>query len=105
MSQKKCGHCQLRMASFDEHLTCSNCRITAGTCNLDENNPVGFFLALSPLIWKKLVGLLGDAQNKLTKEGNHAGPKHSCLCETGWTVDLPPPEAAQGTDQVNLGSF
>ena len=39
-----CERCKCSMSSHDDHASCPQCRMAAGECSLDLENPCHFFV-------------------------------------------------------------
>ena len=69
----------VRLSRFwDDHLTCVKCRIAAGICTLDVNNPYSICESWPTSTWGKLRKFLRDAKQNAVKRGT----QH-------WTCNVP----------------
>ena len=66
---KLCDSCSLGIPVWDDHPTCVKCRLSAGICTLDINNPCSICQGWSAITWGKLRKSLRDARQKSVKRG------------------------------------
>ena len=52
-----CGRCKRLMSSLDDHASCPLCRIIAGECHLDVDNPCSICGKWTSKQWNSLGGL------------------------------------------------
>ena len=87
---KHCRSCRQAFPSFDDHLTCVNCRFIAGTCRLDANNPCSACESWLARTWGKLRKSLRDARTKAARRGTH------------WTCNVPSLQTWMETASTSL---
>ena len=75
---KLCDRCSQAIPVWDDHLTCVKCRLSAGICTLNFNNPCSICQSWSTITWGKLQKSLRDARQKSVKRGT----QH-------WTCNVP----------------
>ena len=65
----KSGHSSLVIPTWDDHLTCDKCRLSARVCTLNINNPCSICRSWSTITLSKLWKSLRDARTKSVKRG------------------------------------
>ena len=77
-----CGRCKRPMSSHDDHASCPQCRIPAGECNLNFQDPCTICGVWTSKQWRKLRRSLVDARPRASqRERQH------------WTAAFPELEA------------
>ena len=64
-----CKRCKHSMSIHDDHASCPQCRIAAGECSLDLDNPCGICANWTQRQWGKLRRSLIDARARSTQRG------------------------------------
>ena len=64
-----CEHCKRSMSSHDDHASCTQCRMAAGECHLDIENPCNICGGWTSKQWGKLRRLLVDARARASQPG------------------------------------
>ena len=66
---KRCEHCKRFMSSHDDHASCPQCRMAAGECSLDLENPCNICGEWTSKQWGKLRRSLVDARARASQRG------------------------------------
>ena len=66
---KVCEHCKRSMSSHDNHASCPQCRMAAGKCSLDLENPCNICEEWTSKQWGKLRRSLVDARARASQRG------------------------------------
>ena len=64
-----CEHWKRSMSSHDDHALCPQCRMAAGVCNLDIENPCSTCEGWTSKQWGKLRRSLVDARARASQRG------------------------------------
>ena len=64
-----CERCKPPLSSHDDHASCPQCRMAAGECNLDIENPCNICEGWSSKQWGKLRRSLIDARARASQRG------------------------------------
>ena len=64
-----CEHCKRSMSSHDNHASCQQCRMAAGECSLDSENPCTTCKVWTRRQWGKLRRSLIDARARSCQRG------------------------------------
>ena len=64
-----CERCKHTMSSHDDHASCSRCRLAAGECHLDIENPCNICGGWISKQWGKLRRSLVDARARASQRG------------------------------------
>ena len=64
-----CERCKRSMSSHDDHASCPQCRMAAGECSLDLENPCNFCGEWTSKQWGKLRRSLVDARARASQRG------------------------------------
>ena len=64
-----CERCKRSMSSHDDHASCPQCRIAAGECHLDIENPCNICGGWTSQQWGKLRRSLVDARARASQRG------------------------------------
>ena len=64
-----CEHCKRSMSSHDNHALCPQCRMAAGECSLDSENPCTTCKVWTRRQWGKLRRSLIDARARFCQRG------------------------------------
>ena len=64
-----CEHCKRSMSSHDNHASCPQCRMAAGECSLDSENPCTTCKVWTRRQWGKLRRSLIDARARSCQRG------------------------------------
>ena len=64
-----CERCKRYMSSHDDHASCSQCRMAAGECHLDIENPCNICGGWTSQQWGKLRRSLVDARARASQRG------------------------------------
>ena len=64
-----CERCKRSMSSHDDHASCPQCRMAAGECSLDLENPCNFCGEWTSKQWGKLRRSLVDTRARASQRG------------------------------------
>ena len=64
-----CERCKCSLSSHDDHASCPQCRMAAGECHLDIENPCNICGGWTTQQWGKLRRSLVDARARASQRG------------------------------------
>ena len=87
-----CGICGHPMSSHDDHASCPQCRIAAGECHVDVDNPCSICGKWTSKQWSKLRRSLVDARARTSQRGRQHWTSAFSHLEA-WIISKPAPSA------------
>ena len=89
-----CERCKRSMSSHNNHASCPQCRMAAGECSLDSENPCTTRKVWTRRQWGKLRRSLIDARARSCQRGDSTGLQPSLDSKRGFSLNqhLPQPQ-------------
>ena len=70
---KVCERCKHAMSAHDNHASCPQCRLAAGECSVDPENPCTTCEGWTRKLWARLRRSLIDARARAVQRGDSIG--------------------------------
>ena len=98
-----CGRCRHPMLSHDDHASCPQCRIAAGVCHVDVDNPCFIRGEWTSKQWNKLRRSLVDARARTSQRGRQHWTSAFPRLEA-WIISKPAPSATSSGPASEISS-
>ena len=99
-----CGRCKHLMSSLDDHASCPLCRITAGECHVDVDNPCFICGKWTSKQWNSLGGLWCSPERRPVREGGSIGTSAFSHLEA-WIISRPALSASSSGPTSEISSL
>ena len=100
---KVCGRFRRPMSSHDDHASCPQCRIAAGECHVDVDNPCSSCGEWTSKQWKKLRRSLVDTRARASQRGRQHWTSAFPRLEA-WIISKPAPSATSSRPASEISS-